>query len=125
MCSAAYSRPRSISSVTRPARSSRYVPGYGIPYCIVPGCACSLRMPKSRMIFDSGSDSSGKGNPAAFGETLQHRHRIVADCCHAEPLCPNLLQVALQLHELAFTKRSPVRRAKEHQHRALGTHHRR
>ena len=45
---------------TVPLASTMKVPGYGMPNCGVPGFTVSFRIPKARMIFDSGSESSGK-----------------------------------------------------------------
>jgi hypothetical protein len=43
-----------------PWRSTMYVPGRGMPYWVVLGFTVSFRIPKARIILDSGSDSSGK-----------------------------------------------------------------
>ena len=57
-----------------------------------------------------------------FAEALERAGRIIADGRNTKPLAADGLLVLFQLDELDFTERSPVRRAEEHQHRAVPAH---
>src|SRR5438067_862157 len=58
-------------------------------------------------------------NTGAAGKILQHSHSVIADRRHAEAAPREFRLLVLQLDELAFAERSPVRRAHEHQHQSL------
>jgi len=58
------------------------------------------------------------------GKIGQNFDRVVGDHGHAEALRAKLIYVLLQLDELRLAVRSPIGRAKEHQHRAAGPHDR-
>jgi hypothetical protein len=60
----------------------------------------------------------------ALGEVSQNLLRVVADSDDVDPVLTELFETTLQLDELRAAERSPVGRAKEHQHRAARPHHR-
>ena len=57
-------------------------------------------------------------------EVLERADRIVADRQNAESLLSDRFQMLLQLHELDFAERSPVRRTEKDQHGSLRAHDR-
>ena len=57
-------------------------------------------------------------------KALERSNRVVTDRRHAEPLFPDRIEMLLQLHELDFTERLPVRRTEKDQHGAFGSHDR-
>ena len=57
-------------------------------------------------------------------KALERAHGIVAQRRHAETLFFDCSKILLQLHELDFTERSPIRGAKKDQHRSFRSHDR-
>jgi hypothetical protein len=60
----------------------------------------------------------------AVGKTLERSNGIVTDRRDAESLFSDCIEMLLQLHELDFTERSPIRRTEKDQHGAFGSHDR-
>ena len=58
-----------------------------------------------------------KLNLVPAGEVREDRGAVVTDGCQFDPLLLEACARVLQLHELPFAKRSPVRRSKKEQHR--------
>jgi hypothetical protein len=59
-----------------------------------------------------------------FGEVSEDFLRVVANSGYSDPVLAELLETTLQLDELRTAERSPIGRAKEHQHRTAGPHDR-
>ena len=56
----------------------------------------------------------------ALSEVLQYGRTVVADRSQLDPMLPKSLFRILQLHELRFAERSPIRGPEEKKNRSVG-----
>jgi hypothetical protein len=75
----------------------------------------SFKIPKVRMILESGIRKQKVSNMLSVRKVLELGHAIIADRRQPQALFTDIAEMLFQLDELGFAKWSPVRRTVKNQ----------